>query len=89
MLGENVSQAAQFALSGSTEGGIVALSLVKAPQLAQAGRHALIAAEWHRPLAQRMVLLKQAGESAALFHAYLQGPSARAVLERYGFSLPL
>ena len=89
VLGENVSQAAQFALSGSTEGGIVALSLVKAPQLAQAGRHALIAAEWHRPLAQRMVLLKQAGESAALFHAYLQGPSARAVLERYGFSLPL
>jgi molybdate transport system substrate-binding protein len=89
VLGENVSQAAQFALSGSTEGGIVALSLVKAPQLAEAGRHALIAAEWHRPLAQRMVLLKQAGESAALFHAYLQGPSARAVLERYGFSLPL
>jgi len=88
VLGENVSQAAQFALSGSTEGGIVALSLVKAPQLAQAGRHALIAADWHRPLVQRMVLLKQAGEAATLFHAYLQGPSARVILERYGFSLP-
>jgi molybdate transport system substrate-binding protein len=88
VLGENVSQAAQFALSGSAEGGIVALSLVRAPQLAEAGRHALIAEGWHRPLAQRMVLLKQAGATAAQFHAYLQGRSARAALERYGFALP-
>jgi hypothetical protein len=35
VFGENVAQAAQFALSGSAQGGIVAWSLVKAPELAR------------------------------------------------------
>jgi len=34
VLGENVSQAAQFALSGNAEGGIIAYSLALAPQVA-------------------------------------------------------
>lgn len=88
VLGENVSQAAQFATSGGAQGGIVALSLALAPQVSALGSHALIPAEWHDPLRQRMVLLKDAGESARTFYAYLQQPAARAVLRRYGFVVP-
>lgn len=58
ILGENVSQAGQFALSGNAEGGIIAYSLALAPELAAQGSHALIPADWHEPLLQRMVLLK-------------------------------
>lgn len=88
VLGENVSQAAQFAVSGGAQGGIVAYSLVLSPQMEKAGRHALIPAEWHQPLRQRMVLLKNAGPAAQAFHDYLQAPAGRKILIRYGFVLP-
>ena len=90
VLGENASQAMQFAASGSSQGGIVPLSLSKADEVAALGRFALLPAEWHvsEPLRQRMALLKTAGDSARAFHAYLQTPAAREVLVRNGFVLP-
>ena len=88
VLGENVSQAAQFATSGSAQGGIFAYSLALSPAIAKRGEYALIPAQWHKPLRQRMVLLSGAGETARSFYAYMQQPSARAILQRYGFTLP-
>lgn len=88
ILGENVSQAAQFALSGNAEGGIIAYSLALAPALSGISEHALIPADWHAPLHQRMVLLPNAGKTARALYSYLQSPEARAVLARYGFVLP-
>ncbi len=88
VLGENVSQAAQFALSGDAEGGLVAYSLALAPKLSARSAYELIPAGWHAPLRQRMVLLKGAGPVAEAFYAYLQSPSAREILVRHGFVLP-
>lgn len=88
VLGENVSQAAQFATSGSAAGGLVAHSLVLAPRMEGRGEWALVPAEWHTPLRQRMALVKGAGETAREFYAYVQAPAAREILERYGFTLP-
>jgi len=88
VLGENVTQAAQFATSGLTSGGIVSYSLALSPKVAARGKFALIPASWHAPLRQRMVLLKGAGPTARAFYAYLQSPAARAILRKYGFSLP-
>ncbi len=88
VLGENVSQAAQFAASGAAEGGIFALSLVLSPTLRQAGSYTELPAELHAPLRQRMALLRRAGPDAQAFYAWLQEPAARAVLQRYGFSMP-
>ncbi len=85
VLGENVSQAAQFAAGGSTDGGIIAYSLVKAPGMAEKTRHQLISPDLHKPLDQRMVLMKNAGMNAQLFFDYLQGPAAREILAGYGF----
>jgi molybdate transport system substrate-binding protein len=88
VLGENVAQAAQFATSGSAQGGIVAWSLAKTPEVARLGAVALIPESWHPPLRQRMALTRKAGEAARRFYDYLQQPAARAVFERYGFLLP-
>ncbi|MDQ3197113.1 MAG: molybdate ABC transporter substrate-binding protein [Pseudomonadota bacterium] len=88
VLGENVSQAAQFATSGSAQGGIIAYAQVLSPTIAKLGTYALIPAEWHEPLRQRMVLTKNAGDAAKLFYQYLQSPPARAIFKRYGFALP-
>ncbi len=88
VLGENVSQAAQFALSGSTEGGIIALSLARAPALDALGEHVLIPEDFHAPLLQRMVLIDGASPAAEAFFAYMSGEPAREIMRRYGFLLP-
>jgi len=90
VLGENAGQATQFAAAGSSQGGIVPLSLSKAPEVAKLGSFALIPAEWHatEPLRQRMALTKKAGDTARAFYDYVQKPAARAVFVRYGFVLP-
>ena len=88
VLGENVSQAAQFAVSGSTEGGIFAYSLALAPPFANAGNYVLIPESMHAPLRQRMALTKKATDAAREFYAYMQTTPARDVFKRYGFALP-
>ncbi len=88
VLGENVSQAAQFALSGNADGGIIAWSLALAPQVARRGEYALIPEDLHAPLRQRMALLNGAGPVAEAFYAFLLAPEARAIMARHGFTLP-
>jgi molybdate transport system substrate-binding protein len=88
VLGENVSQAAQFALSGNAQGGIIAYSLALAPNVASRGTYELIPEDWHQQLRQRMALLKNAGPIAEKFYTYVNGPSGRVIMKRYGFVLP-
>ncbi len=88
VLGENVSQAAQFAVSGSAQGGIFALSLALSPVLQQAGSRVLLPEQMHSPLRQRMVLTRRAGLVAHQFYRFVQRDEARAALQRFGFSLP-
>lgn len=88
VLGENVSQAMQFAAAGDTQGGIVPLALAKEPVIERLGTAALLPEAMHDPLRQRMVLLKPAGPVAVQFYAYVQGPAARDILLRHGYALP-
>jgi molybdate transport system substrate-binding protein len=88
VLGDNVSQAAQFATTGNAIGGIIAYSLAISPGLKERGRFALVPDSDHPPLRQRMVLLKRASPSIERFYRYLQEPLARTTFERYGFTLP-
>lgn len=88
VLGENVSQAAQFAASGNAAAGLFAYSLTFAPAIAGRGRFALVPEAAHAPLRQRMALVKGAGADARAFYGHLQGAAARATFARYGFTLP-
>lgn len=90
ILGESASQAMQFAASGSSQGGIVPLSLAKSSQVAKLGHFALIARARHarEPLKQRIVLLKGASDVATAFYRYMRKPAAQRILIRYGFVLP-
>lgn len=88
VFGENIAQAAQFATSGATQGGIIALSSVMEPAVAKLGTHALVPSDWHAALRQRMVLMRGAGETARLFHAFIQSAPARAIFRDYGFTAP-
>jgi molybdate transport system substrate-binding protein len=88
VLGENVSQAAQFATTGNAVGGIISHSLALAPAMQERGTHVMIPADDHEPLRQRMVLLENAGPVAERLYQYLQQPAARATFAQYGFALP-
>lgn len=88
VLGENVSQAAQFALSGNAEGGIIAYSLALKTRARADSRYVLIPANRHEPLRHRMVLLKNADPTAREFYAFLQSAPAQSAFRRYGFDPP-
>lgn len=88
VLGENVSQAAQFAVSGAAQGGLVAYSLVAVPTFEGRGQHVIIPPEGYDPLRQKMVLTRQAGPVAEAFYDYLRSSEAGEIFGRYGFALP-
>jgi molybdate transport system substrate-binding protein len=87
-IGENVSQTAQFALTGAVQVAFIPYSIVRAPTLQGKGSAALIPETLHAPIRQRMVLIKGAGDTARAFHAFMEGGEARAILDRYGFTAP-
>jgi molybdate transport system substrate-binding protein len=90
VLGENISQAAQFVESGAAEVGVVALSLALAPAMKAAGQHWEVPLDSYPPLEQGAVLLKNGTnpEGAKAFLAYVQGAKGRAIMRRYGFIIP-
>lgn len=90
VVGENITQTAQFVETGNADAGFVALSLVLSPKLKDKGRWQEIAAELYSPLEQGAVITKK-GEhnpASARFLKFLSSPEARAVLERFGYRIP-
>jgi molybdate transport system substrate-binding protein len=90
VLGENISQAAEFVESGNAEAGILALSLVLSPSLKEKGRFWRIPENLYAPIQQGVVLVRSAPnpQGARTFLDYMKSPATAALLERYGFVLP-
>ncbi|MGI9101526.1 MAG: molybdate ABC transporter substrate-binding protein [Terriglobales bacterium] len=89
VLGETVSQAAEFVSSGNAQVGIVPLSLALASELAQKGRWWKIPANTYPPIEQGGIVLKKSTNAAAeTFMRYLTSSAAAAVLRRSGFNVP-
>jgi len=90
ILGENISQAAQFIESGACDAGIIALSLALAPVMKSAGQYWEIPATAHSPLEQGAVILKQSKnpEAARQLLEFIKSPHAQEIMKRYGFTLP-
>jgi molybdate transport system substrate-binding protein len=87
VMGENISQTAQFVLSGDADVGILALSLTLAPAMAGKGRSFEIPPSSYPPIDQACVILKssQKKQVARQFLDYLQQPEIVALIHRYGF----
>jgi molybdate transport system substrate-binding protein len=88
LFGENVSQAAQIAIS--THGvGIVAYSLVLSDEMRARGRYWLAPLESHIPLEQTYVILKGRDRpEVRAFYDFVASRVAREIFERYRFILP-
>jgi molybdate transport system substrate-binding protein len=88
VFGENISQATIFALTGSADFAISALSLATAPVIKSQTNYVLIPDQLHKPLKQKMVLIKNHAPSAMDFYQYLQEPKSKQIMTRYGFLVP-
>jgi molybdate transport system substrate-binding protein len=87
-IGENVGQAAQFALTGAVQAAFIPYSIVRAPTFQGKGSAVLVPEGLHAPIRQSMVLLKGAGDTARAFQAFMTSSEARTILVHFGFSVP-
>jgi molybdate transport system substrate-binding protein len=90
VLGENISQAAQFVESGNAGVGVIALSLALAPSLKSAGHYVDIPVAFYPAIEQAAVLVSASKqkELARQFIAFLKRPDSVKVLQSFGFALP-
>ena len=86
VIGENVAQAAQFAISGAAQGGIVAHSLLVTDRTGDRGEYALLPEAWHQPILHSMVLLENSDTTTMTFFQYLKSPRAQQILSRFGYA---
>jgi molybdate transport system substrate-binding protein len=89
VLGENISQAAQFAHSGNAQAGILAYSQVHSPAMRDGGLWEVPRDSYPR-IEQTVVLLKAAKAKSAAqdFVFFVTEGAGRASLEKFGFRPP-
>lgn len=90
VFGENISQAAHFAASGSADAGILALSLALSPPLNKSGRFTMIPPGSYPPLTQAVIILKSSTHKteAKRLLEFMRSREIVAVMKQYGFELP-
>jgi molybdate transport system substrate-binding protein len=90
VFGENISQAAQYVLTGNAQVGIIALSLVLTPELSKKGGYYLIPDNMYNSLEQGCIVTKRGANNplAKKFAEYMGSKQARGVMTKYGFVLP-
>jgi len=90
VMGENISQTAQFAQSGSADVGIIALSLALTPALKNSGSYVDVPDALYPPIEQAAVVVAASREKtlARQFIDNLKGPAVARVLQAFGFAPP-
>lgn len=86
VLGDSIAQTYQFAATGNAELGFVALAQIA---LDDSGARWMIPQSYYPPIRQDALLLNRGKDkpAAGAFLAYLQGPAAREVIQRFGYGI--
>jgi molybdate transport system substrate-binding protein len=89
VLGENISQAAQYAESGSAQAGLIALSLTYAESM-KGGERWEIPAEYYPPIVQKAVIVSSSKNksAAAAFLEFVKSDDGRSTFTKYGLTPP-
>jgi molybdate transport system substrate-binding protein len=88
--GESVSQVNQFIMTGAVEVGFTALSVLKAPRMNQQINWTTVDTSWYNPILQGVVLINTTSKfaEAEAFFDFLFTPSAKGILQKYGYLTP-
>ena len=89
VLGENISQTAQFAFTGNAEIGFIALSLALAPDMDKKGNYYIVPQSLYKPIEQACILIKTPvlNTEAAKFRKFVLSPATKAIWEKWGYGL--
>jgi len=87
VIGENITQTAQFAYTGNAEIGFIALSLVLAPEMAGSGKYYIISPKQYSPIEQACILIKTPvlNTEAAKFKKFVLSAATKSIWEKYGY----
>ena len=90
VLGENISEATSFVVSGAADVGIVALSLALSPNMKDKGRYVEVPSADYPPIEQACVILGSSKnkETVRQFLAFFKTAATSQVLSSYGFDVP-
>lgn len=90
VLGENISQAAQFVQTGNAEAGVLALSLALAPALKSTGSYVEVPIASYPPIEQAAIIVAASKHKTAArqFVEALKSSRSVRILQAYGFALP-
>lgn len=85
---DNIGSATTYVASGAADLGFTAFSLAKSPELLRQTSYVAVDTKMYEPIKQRMVLIKGAPQEAQDLYRFMQGPKAKAILQKYGYSTP-
>ncbi|MEI8382480.1 MAG: molybdate ABC transporter substrate-binding protein [Planctomycetota bacterium] len=90
VLGDSISQTAQFVQTGAADVGLIALSLALSPAMTDKGRFWKVPQEMYPPLIQGGIIMKSAKspKAAQAYRKFLIGEAGQAILKKYGFDSP-
>jgi molybdate transport system substrate-binding protein len=90
VLGENISQAAQFAQSGNAQAALIALSLATSPAMKSAGKYWELSVDAYPEMQQGVAILSSSKhkQAAQAFIDYITSSEGAGVLQEYGFHVP-
>ncbi len=87
VLGENISQTAQFVQSGNAQAGLIALSLALSPAMKDTGKYWELPPDSYPELRQVAATVSGSKhqQAAQAFLDYVTSPEGRSILQQYGF----
>lgn len=85
---DNIGAATTYVASGAADLGFTAFSLARSPELIKQTSYLEVDTKMYTPIKQRMVLIKGAPQEAQDLYRFMQGPRAKAILQKYGYSTP-
>lgn len=90
VFGENISQTANFVVSGSAGAGVLALSLALSSTMSSRGRYYVIPPDTYPPLKQAAIILRSSNRKpqAKRLLDFLRSPEIVELMRQYGFELP-
>ena len=87
IMGENIGQVAQFAMSGSVQVAVLPVSLTMHPEMQKIGFVLPIPDELYEPIFQKMALLSN-DKVAKDFYQFILDKQNKKIWEKHGFTVP-
>ncbi len=90
VLGENISQTAQFVQTGNADVGLIAMSIAVSPGMKAVGRYAEVPPGTYKPIRQAAIIIRNSShmEQASKFLGFIRSPEARRAFSEAGFAIP-